>query len=471
MAEAADPEAEPGRGPTRPPGSSPDYSRPELIKRQSSEDFVEDLISMAQTRHSRKKKRKNSDVGLFHPRSLKGLLRITPGAPGTDAEVDDNVTGAFVGSGALGMESEDDCALLAANLQTHTATTVLGREEWQVCVMSLPAYFRRNKVDFHSNAAAADDDYGEPARAVDEKINKEIGMQEGGGGDLVDDDEDASHADEDGGEDEETKADGEANKSPAPRLPKVLLCMHGHGQNCCVGLWARFWTAMSDKGYNIIAFDSPGFGRSSGRRGQTAKWKPDDHQLVLRILRAFGCKEGERRVTTFGQCMGGAMFLRAYLAQPDMFAAHHCLHNCTIGTWPSHLAELLRIRGGSLLSFWEADDDHMREANVYSQFTALALEFPELCNFHDLEQERTGVGADYLPCDSASVPGLANVDGGDVYFLNPSAKAKADILDWLTRPPRKMARVAAPNKTLLQMGKENPNFKVYVRVRPMVIRF
>ena len=73
--------------------------------------------------------------------------------------------------------------------------------------------------------------------------------------------------------------------------------------------------------------------------------------------------------------------------------------------------------------------------------------------------------------DSASVPGLANVDGGDVYFLNPSAKAKADILDWLTRPPRKMARVAAPNKTLLQMGKENPNFKVYVRVRPMVIRF
>ena len=67
------------------------------------------------------------------------------------------------------------------------------------------------------------------------------------------------------------------------------------------------------------------------------------------------------------------MFLRAVCAAPGMFASHHVLHNCTIGTWPEQLTSLLdtRLRGG-LLSFWDADDDHMREANVYKQFVALS---------------------------------------------------------------------------------------------------
>ena len=34
----------------------------------------------------------------------------------------------------------------------------------------------------------------------------------------------------------------------------------------------------------------------------------------------------------FGQCMGGAMFLRALQKSPQTFASFHVLHNCTIAT-------------------------------------------------------------------------------------------------------------------------------------------
>ena len=45
-----------------------------------------------------------------------------------------------------------------------------------------------------------------------------------------------------------------------------LLCMHGHGGNCCVAEWSRLFLPMSMLGYDIIAMDAPGFGQSSGVR-------------------------------------------------------------------------------------------------------------------------------------------------------------------------------------------------------------
>merc|ERR1719353_2805981 len=78
------------------------------------------------------------------------------------------------------------------------------------------------------------------------------------------------------------------------------------------------------------------------------------------------------------------MFLRALCADPETFAPFHVLHNCTIGTWPAALEGILTRKGGSIFVFWEADEDHRRDTNVYRNFSALAKEKPELCKFYDL---------------------------------------------------------------------------------------
>jgi len=49
---------------------------------------------------------------------------------------------------------------------------------------------------------------------------------------------------------------------------KVALCMHGHGSECGVGAWGRFFPRLYEEGYDIIALDAPCFGRSSGPTAQ-----------------------------------------------------------------------------------------------------------------------------------------------------------------------------------------------------------
>ena len=64
--------------------------------------------------------------------------------------------------------------------------------------------------------------------------------------------------------------------------------MHGHGWNCNWVCWTPYWRAIADQGYHLLAFDCPGYGRSSGFTNQTAKWKPYDHELVLLLLAGMG---------------------------------------------------------------------------------------------------------------------------------------------------------------------------------------
>lgn len=99
--------------------------------------------------------------------------------------------------------------------------------------------------------------------------------------------------------------DGRAGRGP------LALCMHGHGHCCSVASWAAFFPSLIRAGYSVVTIDAPGFGQSSGAAGQANLWRTRDAFLVIRLLEAFGC--GPRRpATIFAQCMGGAMFLRAF---------------------------------------------------------------------------------------------------------------------------------------------------------------
>eukprot|EP00746_Dinoflagellata_sp_MGD_P127859 gnl/MRDRNA2_/MRDRNA2_62341_c0_seq1.p1 gnl/MRDRNA2_/MRDRNA2_62341_c0~~gnl/MRDRNA2_/MRDRNA2_62341_c0_seq1.p1 ORF type:complete len:896 (-),score=146.22 gnl/MRDRNA2_/MRDRNA2_62341_c0_seq1:85-2772(-) len=258
-----------------------------------------------------------------------------------------------------------------------------------------------------------------------------------------------------------------------PGAQRVALFMHGHGSNCNFALWAHLWPALIDAGFHLLAFDSPGFGRSSGTTAQTLKWKPFDQDLVLRVLDGFGIPPDSGSVTVFGQCMGGAMFLRAFCARPKMFSAYHVLHNCTIGTWPEQLQGLLRAKGGGLLSFWEADDDHMRESNVYKKFTQLQEQSPELCTFIDLQSHTPG----FLSSSGAVCPGAtrATLDdqigtGSCVYTLEPSSTCLGEMVRFVLNEPRVTAVSSVPQGTALQRGVPNKSFRVFVRARPFLPR-
>eukprot|EP00747_Dinoflagellata_sp_TGD_P184559 gnl/TRDRNA2_/TRDRNA2_40276_c0_seq1.p1 gnl/TRDRNA2_/TRDRNA2_40276_c0~~gnl/TRDRNA2_/TRDRNA2_40276_c0_seq1.p1 ORF type:complete len:910 (-),score=145.67 gnl/TRDRNA2_/TRDRNA2_40276_c0_seq1:115-2811(-) len=255
---------------------------------------------------------------------------------------------------------------------------------------------------------------------------------------------------------------------------RIALFMHGHGGNCNFALWSYFWPTLVSAGFHLLAFDSPGFGRSSGTTAQTMKWKQHDHELVLQLLRAFGAPAGKSAVTVFGQCMGGAMFLRAFCKEPSMFAATHILHNCTIGTWPDDLPDLLASKGGGVLSFWKADADHMRESNVYKKFTQLQHDRPELCTFIDLERHTPR----FLACSGIRCAGSTRATPGDepgtgecIYVLQPSNEALSQILSFVQKSPRAVGPSQAPTVTALQRGGvPNKSFRVFVRVRPLLPR-
>jgi len=254
---------------------------------------------------------------------------------------------------------------------------------------------------------------------------------------------------------------------PSLSTGKVALFMHGHGHSCCISSWGRFWAPMLRQGFHLLAFDAPGFGRSHGAACQTIAWRDWDADLVLMLLQAFGA-QGRSRVTVFGQCMGGAMFFRALQKSPETFAARHVLHNCTIGTWPQELPRILQSKGGGMKSFWWHDPDHLREANVYREFTALMDRNPELCTFVDLQRDRE-IPA-FFDFGGVPEPGLARAETAMVLGYCP--EAVTDLVSFVVLPPRpkRGPGPTAPQKTLLELGLDNQDFKVFVRVRPCLPR-
>lgn len=262
-----------------------------------------------------------------------------------------------------------------------------------------------------------------------------------------------------------------------PGAQRVALCMHGHGTNCNWACWARMWPALLEKGFHVLAFDCPGYGRSSGTTNQTTKWKQYDQDLALRLLQGWGVPMDGGCVTVFGQCMGGAMFLRALQKCPSCFAPFHILHNCTIGTWPDKLGNLLTAMGGGLFVFWEADDDHRRDSNVYREFSRLASSSPNLCKFEDLngEKPRFPILSDGVLCPGSSRDGTPGSEvpgtGSMVYILTPSAACLEAIASFVSKNPRSRGvKSRAPVETALQRGAPSKGFRVFVRIRPPVER-
>lgn len=260
-----------------------------------------------------------------------------------------------------------------------------------------------------------------------------------------------------------------------PGANKLALCMHGHGGYCNLACWSPFWPSLVEQGYHILAFDSPGYGRSSGMTNQTIKWKQYDQDLVLRLLAGIGVPAGSGCVTVFGQCMGGAMFLRAFCKCSAVFGPFHVLHNCTIGTWPQELPNLLAAKGGGLFAFWEADPDHMRESNVFREFSNLMATQPELCTFLDLSADSSRYPRLSSCCACLGMSrGEQSVEpgtGDGSYLMEPTGGLLEDVLAFLARlPRRRLALPSAPVESALQRGVPSKGMRVFVRARPPISR-
>ena len=252
---------------------------------------------------------------------------------------------------------------------------------------------------------------------------------------------------------------------------KIALAMHGHGENCCSLGWANFFSTLSAGGFRVVAFDAPCFGRSSGAAtAQANLWRNDDAKLVVGLLEAFRCPPGGAHV--LGHCMGGAMFLRALSEAPALFGHAHVLNNTTIGVWPEATARILADKGGSLLAYHDADEDHMREAVACKTLTKLARERPELCSFTDCMHEVDAGKAHPFP--SGCVDDLAGISrAAKAFVYEPTDALKRKVSAHLLSTPRVSAaeRSKLPEGTALDSnGKSNPNFRVLLRIRPPIER-
>lgn len=253
--------------------------------------------------------------------------------------------------------------------------------------------------------------------------------------------------------------------------PKIALAMHGHGDSCCALGWANFFSTLSLSGFRVVAFDAPCFGRSSGAAtGQANLWRDDDAKLVVGLLEAFRCPPGGAHL--LGHCMGGAMGLRALSEAPALFGHAHVLNNTTIGVWPKATAKILEDKGGSLLAYHDADEDHMREAVACKALSKLAKERPELCSFTDCMHEVDAGKAHPFPC--GVVDDLAGISRTEkVFVYEPTEVLKRKVSAHLLSAPRVSAaeRAKLPEGTAIDSnGKSNPNFRVLLRVRPPIER-
>ena len=233
-------------------------------------------------------------------------------------------------------------------------------------------------------------------------------------------------------------------------------------------------------GFDVLALSAPCFGRSAGsarETGQANLWRADDSELVVRVLRAFGVSEspGAAKCTVLAQCMGAAMFLRALAASPNIFAPHHVLSNATIGAWPGGVRDILARQGGKFLAFHEADLDHMREAVAYKELSKLAAEEPALCRYIDNAHARAR--GEELVLDAVhvdiQVAGHLLSRERACFCYCPTAAVSNAIVSHLTAPPRR--KLEAPHPGLqgvsaVQLGTEDSNFTVCVRVRPPLRR-
>ena len=106
--------------------------------------------------------------------------------------------------------------------------------------------------------------------------------------------------------------------------PRTALFLHGLGPDRSGAFFAKWWCVMAVEGYNVLALDMPGHGRSCEKPLPTRSGHDGD--LVLAVLAAFGAGP-ERPVTCFADAGGVQAFLLALRARPALFGGHHVLLN------------------------------------------------------------------------------------------------------------------------------------------------
>jgi hypothetical protein len=164
-----------------------------------------------------------------------------------------------------------------------------------------------------------------------------------------------------------------------------------------------------------------------------------------------------------------------------MFAAHHVLLNPITSALGPELKAALERHGAALKVIfaegWGATDAPFSVANCKQLF----MYFPQIPDRLDfLTLRPTGSTAftikamkppEYLAGTSVKATLCGN---NNFFLLAPSEECVGDMLDSICAPRRAAVREDggphAPSQSALGMGKVNPSFRVFVRIRPMLKR-
>ena len=264
---------------------------------------------------------------------------------------------------------------------------------------------------------------------------------------------------------------------------KVALLLHSFvGKNRCSALFAPYCPHLSEAGYDIIAIDFPGYGRSCDTLVPARS--NIDEDLVVAILKAFGVEvaDGGKEVTFIGAGGGCGTFARMYVKYPSLFGGHHVFHNPVLQEHPK-LGETMLRKGCDIYALlsegWDKDDYNFIIATCKQFFVGLFEGYPELVTMVPLRYEGSisalkgpKPGA-YLTGTRINQPSISKEKS--FYMFQPSEECVQDIIGYLRSkrhsPVEPAAIVAPPTKSALELGGAvNENFKVYVRVRPMLER-
>ena len=274
-----------------------------------------------------------------------------------------------------------------------------------------------------------------------------------------------------------TAADGVGDEK------KVALLLHGMaGKDRCSAFFANYIAPLTTAGYNVLAIDFPGYGRSGDTTIPTKSGL--DAALVRVVLQAFGVQSNVTVIAAGGGC---GTFARLYVEEPSLFSGHHVFHNPVLSEHPM-LGETMLREGCDLLALlsegWSKDDFNMSIAICGKffggVFETLGPDYVQLCPLRFVGSVSTLKGEmpeDYLMGVRVSKKKVSKEP--HFYMLTPSPDCVNDLLGYLSslRKQKVDTDPAAlisntPTKSALAEGggKANENFKVFIRVRPMLSR-
>ena len=279
------------------------------------------------------------------------------------------------------------------------------------------------------------------------------------------------------------------NEAAAEGSQLLVLFLHGTGKDRCgafFGAIAQALVERTDARIDVIAVDFPGHGQSSSQRLPSNSGVDGD--IVISLLRSFGASKS-RQACCYTSGGGAGTFFRAFTKAPQLFAANHVLQNPIVALEPTvqAVSETILAHGCGFLSIlcegWSADDTPFAVASCGQFFKLLDVTSGCAERISVLTHRHKGssstvkgpMNGDYIAGRKVFVKGVAC--GDYFYTMTPSEQFVTDLLEHLEQPRAPAVDVAQktgatlPTQTLIERsGKVNENFKVFLRVRPMLAR-